>query len=472
MKILLLQPEQIYYERRRTPYFPIGLGYIAAVLIKNKYAVEVLDLNATPKTGKQLSEYLKEKKFDVIGISAMSVQYNYVENIVNIIRKVSRKSLIVLGGALAIHSYKIVLENLDIDFCALGEGETILLSLLKNLDEPGEVKGIAYAQNKKIIITSKQEDIKDLDSLPFPAWDLFAMGTYMKYNNNTVNLISARGCPFNCNFCSKNFKGVRLRSVKNVIAEIKVLKKKFKTNYFAFDDELVVVNEKRIAELCGEIKKLGIKWSCQGRINFSTKPILSMMKDAGCSTVGFGIESGSPKILKNMNKGITPEMIITAIKNCDAIRLNYVPQMIFGYVGEDEDSLKETLKLCFKTGMTPAFNTATPYPGTQLYEWAKKAGKIKDELKYLQGLQGNVALYVNCSTFPDKDFDRIKRKFEKKILYYYFLYTLAHPSRLINDNKAKLNNLHRHIKANGVRKTFSEFIRAIRKYPQLVFGRY
>jgi radical SAM superfamily enzyme YgiQ (UPF0313 family) len=197
-----------------------------------------------------------------------------------------------------------------------------------------------------------------------------------------------------------------------------------------------------------------------------------MVKDAGCVNIGFGIESGSPKILKNMNKSSTPEMIIRAVKNCDAVGLNYAPQMIFGYVGEDEGTLKETLRLCFKLGMTPAFNTATPYPGTQLYEWAKKEGKIKDEFKYLKGLQGNAALYVNCSTFPDKDFDRIKRKFEKKILYNYFLYLLIHPKRLINDNRTKLESLYQHTKALGVRKTFSEVIRAIRKYPQLVFGRY
>jgi len=472
MKILLLQPEQTYYNRKRRPYYPIGLAYIAAVLIKNKYAIEVLDLNATPKTNKELSRYFKEKKFDVIGVSAMSVQYNYVEDIVSIIRKASRKSIIVLGGALAIHSYNLVLENLDIDYCALGEGETILPSLLENLDKPETVKGIAYVKNKRIVLNPRQEDVKDLDILPFPAWDLFPMETYLKYATNTMNLITARGCPFNCNFCSKNFKGVRLRSVKNVISEIKILKKKYKTDTFFFDDELVVVNEKRITELCREIKKLNIKWACEGRVNFATKPILSMMKDAGCNNIGFGIESGSPKILKNMNKISSPELIIRAVKNCDAIGLNYMPQMIFGYVGEDENTLKETIRLCFKLGMTPAFNTATPYPGTQLYEWAKKEGKIKDELKYIKGLQGNAALYVNCSTFPDKDFDKIKIKFEKKLLYNYFLYSLVHPKRLINDNKTKLESVYQHAKAVGIRKTFYEAIRAIKKYPQLVFGRY
>lgn len=475
MKILLLQPSHNYYGRKRDPYFPIGLGYIAASLLKHDYDVEVLDLNATPKSDVHLEEYFAEKKFDVIGISAMSVQYTQVEKIVKLIRKNIPKCIIVLGGALAIHSYKIVLDNIDIDYCALSEGEITFPDIIKNLDNAEDlikINSLAFKKDGEVIVNPVASYIRDLDSIPFPAWDLFQMHTYFKYSHNTLNIISARGCPYNCNFCSKNFQGVRLRSVHNIVEEIKSAMKKFSINSFMFDDELVVVNEKRITKLCKELKKLNIVWRCQGRVNYATKEILKMMKDAGCVSVGFGVESGSPKILKNMNKVSNPEMIIKAIKNADAVGIPYYPQMIFGYVGEDEHTLKETIKICFKAGMSPAFNTATPYPGTKLYEWAISEGRIKDELEYLKGLQGNAALYVNCSTFPDKDFDKIKKKFEKKILFNYMLFSIIHPKRLMKDVFAKFKFLIYYIRAHGLIKTFKEVFRSIKKYPQLIFGRY
>jgi radical SAM superfamily enzyme YgiQ (UPF0313 family) len=278
MRVLLLQPSHNYYDRKRDPYFPIGIGYIATALLKHGYDVEVLDLNATSKNDANLEEYFAEKKFDVIGISAMSVQYLQVEKIVGAIRtssnKSSKHSLIVLGGALAIHSYKIVLENLDIDYCALAEGEITLPEIIKhlgNVEELHKISALAFKKDNEIIANATINYIKDLDSISFPAWDLFPMDIYFKHSNNALNIISARGCPFNCNFCSKNFKGVRLRSIGNIIDEIKLAMKKFGIKSVMFDDELVVVNEKRITELCAELKKLNITWFCQGRVNYATK---------------------------------------------------------------------------------------------------------------------------------------------------------------------------------------------------------
>jgi anaerobic magnesium-protoporphyrin IX monomethyl ester cyclase len=472
MRTLLLQPPHVYYDRKRQPCFPIGLGYIAAVLRQKDYVVDVLDLNATEKSDEELGAYLEEKSFDVIGITAMSVQFNAVERIVRIIRERSTESRIVLGGALAIHSYPVVLAHLDIDYCALGEGETILLSLLKNLDRPEQVKGLAFRRDGSIVLTPPQEYITDLDSLPFPAWDLFPMDIYIKNNSDSVTLITGRGCPFNCHFCSKNFKGVRQRSIPNIIKEIKAMKELYKVKHFGFSDELVVTNERRITELCGELKKLDITWGCQGRINYATTQVLSTMKEAGCILVGFGVESGSQRILKNMNKGITPDMIAKAIRTADSVGIDYYPQLIFGYVGENEETLKETERLCFKAGMSPPFNVATPYPGTMLYEWAKAQGKIGDDLEYLRHLQGNSELYINCSTFPDDKVLAVKHRFEKRIMRNYLLYSFLHPRRLIKDNRKKAKFLAHHIRMHGVGNTAREFIRAVKKYPQAVFGRF
>ena len=157
-----------------------------------------------------------------------------------------------------------------------------------------------------MVSTPPREPIADLDQLRFPNRELFDLeaviatanlvksgGKNVKANDmrRSADIIAGRGCPYSCHYCSRTFDGVRLRSINNLVAEVKELQTRYRINHLLFNDELVLVNKKRTLELCEELKKLGITWSCQGRINQVDRDILVAMKEAGCIEIGYGVES-------------------------------------------------------------------------------------------------------------------------------------------------------------------------------------
>jgi len=342
MNVLLIQPPHISGGATREPdSFPLGLAYIDTVLSK-EHKVEVLDIWGNKLNEQKVIDKIKKLDYDVVGISALCTQYAYVKWLTKEIKR-SFKGPIFLGGLLATYSTDIVLNNTNVDICVIGEGELTTPDLLKNLDNLGKVDGIAFRKEGKITRTKPRPYIKDLDTIPFPNRELFPVETYInstlyKDDGRKAEIIAGRGCPYNCVYCSKGFEGIRLRSVDNIIEEIKLLKKKYNISTISFADELVVINKKRTYELCDKIKKLGVKWACQGRLNVVDLDILKKMKDAGCKRIGYGIESGSQKILDNMNKQVKVEQALKALLWTQEVGIAIHPQMMFGMIGETKET--------------------------------------------------------------------------------------------------------------------------------------
>lgn len=474
MRVLLIQPPHIYpYGIRMPDCFPLNLGYIASI-IRKKHDVEVFDIwgNELPET--DVKEKIKKIDYDVVGITALSTQFNYIRWLANEIKKYN-KAKIIVGGALAIHSSDILLKNTKVDITVIGEGELTIQDLLENHDNLKEVKGIAFRKNKKIIKTSPREYIKDLDTIPFPAWELFPTEKYINMSvfrddGRKIQMITGRGCPYNCIFCSKNFKGVRLRSVGNIKKEIKELKKRYGIRFIEFVDELVIVSKKRGYKLCGTLEKLNVRWSCQGRLNIVDYPLLKTMKKAGCKRIGYGIESGSQRILNIMNKQVDVKQAEKTILDTERAGLAMHPQMIFGMLGEDRGSLKETIDFCKRTHISlHGMFTATPLPGSWLYDYCIKNGMIKDELKYIKGLTGTDILYVNLTEFPDEEFDRIKTETVNEITRNYARYRRSHPVLFLKDYSYKMKRAYYYINDFGIRKFIKSMINALRKNPNIFF---
>jgi len=474
MKILLIQPPHISGGIARQPdSFPLGLACIATVLSK-EHEVEVLDIWGGRLTDSEVIEKISKINHDLVGISALCTQYPYIKWLSKEIRK-HFKGPMILGGLLATYSTDIVLNNTDIDICIIGEGESTIPELLKNLCNLNEVNGIAFKKGSKIIKTKPREYIKDLDSIPFPNRDFFPVETYInssiyKDDGRKAEIIAGRGCPYNCFYCSKGFEGVRLRSVDNIIEEIKFLKTKYSIKTVCFADELVVVNKKRTYELCEKIKPLGVRWVCQGRLNIVDLPLLKTMKKSGCKRIGYGIESGSQKILDNMNKQVKVEQALQGLVWTQQAGIALHPQMMFGMIGETKETLNETIEFCRKAHIAPQgmFST-TPLPHTPLYDYALKKGLIKDEEKYLEGLPGTFRLYVNLTDFNDDDYLKLKSETEAAIVKNYSKYRRKHPSLLWKDYSHKAKRAYWYIQDYGLVTFLKSLMKVIRNDRDILF---
>ncbi|MDD5773368.1 MAG: radical SAM protein [bacterium] len=470
MKILLIQPPHYYLGKSRSPsFFPIGMGHIAKVLLNSGHTVEILDIYAYQYTNEEVIKRLEKSVNDIVCISSFSTQYNYVKWIAQQIKKMDPHKKIIVGGALATFNSRVLLETTDVDICVIGEGEITIKELIENFDNLKNVKGICFKEKQgEILTTLTREYIKNLDEIPFPAYELFPMEIYINNLNvegikeklRTANIICGRGCPYSCYYCSKVFSGVRLRSVDNFIKEISWLKDKYKIEGVFFNDELLIVNKKRTIELCERLADLKIKWNCQGRVNTLDPEILRIMKKSGCTAVGYGIESGSQRILDAMNKKVSVRQAKEIIIETKKAGLYPMIQMMFGYPGEDMQTLNETVNF-FKEIDDPGtnLNYTTPLPGTKLWEYTLQKGLIKDEKYLLENLEGGYSsdapFLVNYTDFPNDHLETVRETIQKKIRRNYIK---RHPLKIFLHNVNRLfTSLHTH----GIRITFTKIIRKL-----------
>ena len=292
-----------------------------------------------------------------------------------------------------------------------------------------QVKGIYFKEKfGNIIKNDPRPPINDLDSIPFPAWDLFPVDTYLKNpigalnrnkwidggSNNceifSMNLSGTRGCPYECIYCYHDFMGqkYRKRSVKNIVEEMKLLNSKYKVKYFHFIDDEFCVDKSFVYDFCKRFREAfgdDITWGCTGRVNLMTEDLIIAMKKAGCVLIGYGIESGSQKMLNAMKKGVTVEQAKKAVK----LTKEYLGwadcSFMIGTPGENRQSIEETVAFCKELELVPeVIFFTTPYPGTELYKRAIAAGKIVDEEEYLLNLgeQGE-KIMINFTEFSDNE---------------------------------------------------------------------
>jgi len=441
MKALLIQPPHYYGKNTRPPQqFHLGLGYIARSLKNKGHELEVLDIYAHQYSDGEVENKINGlgQDIDVVCISALSTQYKYTKWLIKKLKARFDKPIIV-GNALATFSTKILLENSDVDICVIGEGEETIVELLDNLGSVDKVLGVSYRKNGKICSTPPRPYIKNLDTIDPPLREVFPMSIYLDncylWGNPEIratNIVTARGCPFSCRYCSKTFSGVRLRTIKNVIKEIESLREDYNVKAIYFNDELTLVNKQRSYELCDYFKKSKLRWVCQGRVDKVDMDLLKCMKDSGCVALGFGVESGSQRILDNMNKGIKIEQAIEAIKATKKVGIQPIIQMMYGYEGEDEESIAQTVSF-FKTINFPTmpFSPTTPLPGTVLYANAREKGLIKNEDEYVEKLDWGYCsereILINFTKFSNEEFTRRKAELERTINSNYRKYLTTHP---------------------------------------------
>ncbi len=356
---------------------PLGLGYIAAYLKQNNISVDLVD--CTFLSQQEALEKARRSDPKIIGIYSMFSMKNKTMQIAKLLKE--NCDLLVAGGPLPTLNPEDFLQ--DFDIVVIGEGEETTLELVREVEKDADlssVRGIAYKEKNKMKLTPPRELIQNLDSIPFPARELFDNQTYKdhflrKFGYTITSLITSRGCPFNCDFCSQPIFGnqFRTRSAANIVDEIETVHALgYERIWFA--DDCFTLSRKRLIDICNEIIKRRIKidWECLSRVDTVDGEITEKMKQAGCVRVFFGIESGNDSILALMNKQVTTKQAKEAVHVTKQSGIQVGAFFILGYPGETDETVLDTVR--FSSSLPLDYLSFTfPYPisGTRLYERMK-----------------------------------------------------------------------------------------------------
>ena len=382
MKTLLINPPQ----NGKYPQPPLGLASIAAILERESYQVKILDANALQLSESEIAREIDG--VDIIGITAMTPFINSAIKVVKKIKREKPDSTIIVGGA---HVTVLPEETLsdvpEIDVIVRGEAEATVIELYKALkggDSLQNVRGITYRDKGKVKSTPTRPPIVDMDSLPFPAYHLLPLQKYRLHPPHgrrlpVMAVLTSRGCPYNCIFCSKPIFGRRFRSQspQRIVSEIEYLVEKFKVKEISFYDDIFTLDKKQIAKLAKEFNKhkLSIHWKCETRVDLVTEELLKTMKEAGCYMIAYGIESGNQNILNNLRKKITIEQVKKAVRMTHDAGIQSIGYFMLGSPGETPATIRQTIDFAKHLPLDFAqFSITTPYPGTDLYNLYLKQG--------------------------------------------------------------------------------------------------
>lgn len=428
----------VYDNDSHIHWFPIGLAYIAAVLKQNNIDVMIYNQDFHHYPDSYLTEYLNKNKFDVLGYSTIGGYYQYRKllNLSDAINKSKLRPFYVLGGHGPAPEPEYFLKKTKADVIVIGEGEETIIELLATIanHKPlSNVKGIAYREKDEVIVNDRRPLIPDIDSIPFPAYELFPMEYYrllrMPHATNSdfvMSMLSGRGCTFKCNFCYRMDKGFRHRSNGAIIEEIKFLKGKYGATYIAFADELLMSSIQRTESLCEDFikERLNIKWDCNGRLNYAKPDILKLMKEAGCVFINYGIEAFDDQALKNMNKALTTKQIIRGVEATLEQSISPGLNIIFGNIGENKETLAKGVEFLLKYDDFAQMRTirpVTPYPGSPLYYYAIERGLLKDCEDFYENKHTNSDLVaVNFTGLTDDKVYEALCEANEKLLKNYF----------------------------------------------------
>ncbi len=393
MRVALVYPyfnEEL--DRSIFRYPPLGLGYLASVLRTTGIRPQLLD--CTFSQPGDAVQSIRRAKPDIVGIYSMVTMNHHAIRIARSIR--DEVPLIVAGGPLPSLTPESFLDVFDV--VVRHEGEETFLELVERMrsnENWYDIKGIAYRdENGSIIVNDPRPYIEDLESIPSPARNLFPNGAYQAYWNKyhgytATSMMSTRGCPYACDFCSNPVYGRSYRefSAGTVVEEMKQIEKLGYDRVF-FQDDCFTLNPDRVEEICNLLlsSDVNLNWMCLSRADTLTPRMAEKMARAGCVRVFFGIESGNERMLKIMKKQIDLDNVTSAVHAAKQAGIETGGFFILGYPGETDDSLVDTLRFSSRLPLD-YLSYSFPYPivGTGLYtkvraritdsEWRKQRGK-------------------------------------------------------------------------------------------------
>ena len=374
MKTLLVNPPYAFSE---VPILPMGISYLAGMLERNGYEVEVLDLLVSKCSREKIGLKLAEYQPDIVGVTSVTMNYPVASEILKHCKDFDRDVTTVIGGPHVTFSVAETLQEAPwIDIIVRGEGELTLLDIVdgKRLED---IPGLAFREDGGVRMTAERGLIEDLDGLPLPARHLFPLSRYHALDVH-ASIIAGRGCPFNCIFCVGSKMGgrrARYRDSKLVVDEIEaVLALGFRE--VNFEDDLLTLNHRHVYAVCDEILARGLKfnWSVFARADTVNLELLQRMREAGCTWMLYGVESGNQEILDTVKKKLTLDKIREGVRLGKEAGIQVMASFIIGLPGESPDTLKENIRFGLELHTPWGFNVLSPFPGTEVREKADEYG--------------------------------------------------------------------------------------------------
>lgn len=361
----------------------MGISYLASQLCHSGFDnVDIADLNfeiSDPQNVfKRAVELIEKRNADILGITCWTVHLPFCLEFVKIYKKKYPDVKIIMGGIHASALPEDIMKLCPADIIVRGEGEETLVDLLRAIEKNkdlGEIPGITYRKDKAIHHTQDRPLIKNLDDIPFPAYDLLPpIEEYQPLNRKYVfSVLGSRGCPYKCIFCSSNrlWKFQRQRSPENVLSEIEFLKNKYELGFVRFEDDSITIYREWALKLFASLRELSINFDCLTRIDKVDSELLKIMRNAGCEGVYHGIESASPRLWKVLHKGFPEWVNIEYIKNLIeeevSLGLNPTVSAMIGIPTETKEEIELTFDLMCdlkRLGARTQLWIMTPYPDT------------------------------------------------------------------------------------------------------------
>lgn len=445
MKVLLINPPFLRLQEIRRPYFPLGLGYLAAALreagheagiynaemgaetwrlpaiVNNrqllyahaKYTRAVRDDNHPIWT--EIDSEIRAFQPDVLGITTITPTVSAVIRIARLCKAWNPGCPVVLGGIHPTVLPEKTVQNADVDYVVIGEGDRTIVELVARLAtgrrDVDDIPGLAFKKNGGAALSATRELVADVNELPRPARDLL-LHPELYSPKELGALATSRGCPFRCAFCEAKriwTRKVRFRDPERVLDELQDIINTYGTRNFSINDDSFTTNRRHVTAFCEGILKRGLQttWACQSRVDLVNDDLLALMRRAGCVSLSFGIESGSERVLKHIHKDIT---IAEAFRARDLVRkhdMKFTTNFIVGFPFETADDIRETLRVIKE--LAPDFVnlcTFAPFPGSELHEECRQQGLVNDQLDWDE-ISNHSVLNRFAVLVPPREYERL-----------------------------------------------------------------
>jgi radical SAM superfamily enzyme YgiQ (UPF0313 family) len=390
-RVLLVRAH--YRKCYRAPGFPVGIALVASFLESQRISVRILDLAVHQDWKQILASELKNNRYAVVGVSFQITQYEEAAEAARYIKQHNPAIKLVYGGSFASSSPKDCIGNPDVDVVCCGEGEHTMLQLIQAWEkaEPLDaVDGIVFRrEDGSIVQTPPRTLIEDLDQMPLPAYHLMNLEPYIVAEHTSdftgkklrcMELITSRGCPFNCIYCHSVFgKRFRGRSAQHVMNEILLLHRQYGVVEFVIWDDSFTMDVQRAKDICDLIVKSGIKIAIQlrggVRVEQMDEELMAKLKAAGAETMCVGIESAVWRVQKMIKKNLKIEKVEKLLRLARKYQITTIGLMMMGFPSESVAEIKESIRWAAKSQLDYTFfSIVTPFPGTELHDIAVRDG--------------------------------------------------------------------------------------------------